>query len=81
MGLGTKFWGKGYASEASREVQRAGLDYLVDIPLISLIHPDNKPSIALALAAGAVLEKTVKFRGGQWHLYRHPAKSPPSTNV
>lgn len=72
--LAPEFWGKGYASEAARIVQQAGLEFLPDLPLISLIHPDNHPSIALAEAISATLETTIAFRGADWCLYRHPLR-------
>ena len=72
-GLAPAYWGKGFASEAARAVQAAGLNHLPEIRLISLIHPDNGPSIRLAKAVGATLERIHDFRGGNWHIYRHPA--------
>ncbi|OPX54177.1 Protein N-acetyltransferase, RimJ/RimL family [Oceanospirillum multiglobuliferum] len=71
--LAPAHWGKGYASEAARAVQKVGLQYLPDISLISFINADNSPSIQLALAIGATLEKEVQFRGSNWHIYRHPS--------
>ncbi len=66
------YWGQGYASEAAKAVQQIGLQYLPDTPLISFIHSENRSSIALAKAVGAVLEEEVSFRGACWHIYRHP---------
>ena len=73
--LAPEYWGKGYASEAARAVQKTGLDYLPDVSLISFIHADNQASIQLALAVGAHLEEEVLFRGGNWHIYRHPRQN------
>ena len=70
--LAPSHWGKGYASEAARAVQAAGLEFLPDIRLISLIHSDNQASINLAIALGAKLEKQVRFRDADFLLYRHP---------
>lgn len=67
-----KFWGTGYASEAARAVQSMTADHLPDLHPISLIHCDNERSIALAKAVGATLEKKIDFRGGVYHVYRHP---------
>ncbi|MBI3729561.1 MAG: GNAT family N-acetyltransferase [Burkholderiales bacterium] len=72
--LTRRYWGKAYASEAVRAVQTMAAEYLPDLPLISFIHSDNLASIKLALAVGARLEKQVEFRGGLWHIYRHPNK-------
>lgn len=72
--LAPSSWGKGYASEAAKAVQKTGLEYMPDISLISLIHPDNAASIKLALAVGAEFESAIPFRGAEFHLYRHPSK-------
>ena len=65
------YQGKGYASEAARRVKQMARKYLPDTALISLIHPDNAPSIRLALAVGCTFEKSIEFRGGQYSIYRH----------
>ena len=70
--LSRQYWGKAYASEAARSVQKTALKYFPDKPLISFIHSDNAPSIKLALAVNAVFEKQMLFRGDNWHIYRHP---------
>ena len=67
-----KFWGKGYASEATRAVKKMTDKYLPDLSLISLIHPENQNSINLAKSLGAVFEKEYYFRDDTWHIYRHP---------
>ena len=69
--LSSAFRGKGYASEAARKVHETGKHHLPDIRLISVIHPDNQPSIQLAKAVGAKFEKIVNFRDGTWQVYRH----------
>lgn len=71
--LAPQHWGKGFASEAARVVQAAAQAYIPDISLISFIHSDNQASIQLAQAIGATFEKEMNFRGGLWHLYRHPS--------
>ncbi len=70
--LAPAYWGKGYASEAVRMVQKTASLHIPDISLISLIHLDNSASIRLALAVGARFEKEIQFRGASWHIYRHP---------
>lgn len=67
-----RFWGKGFASEAARAVQRVALNHFAKPP-ISLIGAQNLPSIKLALSVGASLEKEILFRGNPFHIYRHPA--------
>ena len=73
--LAPSHWGKGYASEAARAVQKVGLSHMPDISLISLIHADNTASIRLALAVGTKLEREVSFRNANWHIYRHPSET------
>ena len=67
-------WGKGYASEAVRAVQTMLRDSLPDIAFISFIDARNQASIKLARRVGATFESEREFRGGQWHLYRHPSR-------
>ena len=67
-----RYWGMGYASEAVRAIQRPAFVCLGDKAPISFIHAENAPSIRLAIAVGATLEKTVAFRGSPWQVYRHP---------
>jgi len=66
-------WGKGYASEAARAVQRMAAEIYPDRPPISFIHRDNQASVRVALAVGAALESEMPFRGGLFQVYRHPA--------
>lgn len=72
--LSPRYWGKGYASEAARSLQKTALACFPDKSLISFIHAKNQASINLALAVNAVFEKQVKFRGDNWHIYRHPGQ-------
>ncbi|MDP2808545.1 MAG: GNAT family N-acetyltransferase [Rhodocyclaceae bacterium] len=71
--LARRHWGKGYASEAVRAVQRMAREFMPDLSLISLIDRQNASSIRLALAVGATLEREMEFAGGLFHIYRHPA--------
>jgi len=61
--LAPEHWGKGYASEAARAVQKVGRQHLLDISLIGFIRKENEASIRLALAIGATFETWVPFRG------------------
>ena len=70
--LNRKHWGMGFASEAVRGVQAMALLHAPNLQPISFIHIENAPSIKLATAVGANLEKVVEFRGGEWCIYRHP---------
>ena len=71
--LAAHAWGRGFASEAARAVQKAAIEYLPDTRLISLIHPENDPSINLALALGATFEKEVVYENILMRVYRHPS--------
>jgi RimJ/RimL family protein N-acetyltransferase len=66
-----KAWGKCYAQEAARSVQRVAAREF-GTPPISLIGVENAPSIKVALAVGATLESQIQFRGNPFHIYRHP---------
>jgi RimJ/RimL family protein N-acetyltransferase len=70
-GLIREFWGSAYASEAVQAIKRMWVEYLPDLSLISLIHPNNTHSINLAKAVGAYFEKEHQFRGDTWSIYRH----------
>jgi RimJ/RimL family protein N-acetyltransferase len=74
--LSRAFWGQGLGSEAVRAVQAMALREAPELPLISFINADNSASIRLALAVGADLEQRREFRGGAWHVYRHPGYAP-----
>ncbi|WP_234422154.1 GNAT family N-acetyltransferase [Sedimenticola thiotaurini] len=69
--LARDYWGRGYALEAALAVREMAAEQLPDIRLISLIQAENRASIALAERIGAMFERTLAFRGGVWHLYRH----------
>lgn len=74
--LNPAWWGRGYASEAARAVQRMAQAVYPEQPPISFIHRDNQASIRVALAVGAVLEDEIDFRGSRFRIFRHP--SPPA---
>jgi len=67
-----KAWGNGYAQEAAKAVQYIASGHL-DKPPISLIGLENVPSIKVALAVGAKLERQILFRGNPFSMYRHPS--------
>jgi len=70
--LAAKYWGRGYATEATKAVQLAGRQYMPKLSLISFINSENMASIKLAQAVGASFAKATCFRGGIWHIYHHP---------
>jgi RimJ/RimL family protein N-acetyltransferase len=57
-------WGKGYASEAARELRGR-----VPGRLIHLIHPENAASIAIATKLGAEHERDTEILGGPVSIY------------
>ncbi len=50
------YWGRGYATEAAVAALNDAFGRLKQTHVISLIHPDNGPSIAVALRLGMRLE-------------------------
>lgn len=64
-------WGRGFASEAVRAIQRAAAEHLALRP-ISLIRSENEASRRLAVAVGATHERDLVFRDAPWMAYRHP---------
>ena len=51
-------WGRGYATEAGRAALAVGFGQLGLPEVVSLIHPDNRRSIAVAERLGLTLERT-----------------------
>jgi RimJ/RimL family protein N-acetyltransferase len=63
---------RGYAAEAARAVRRMAREHLPGVRLISLIAHGNEPSVQVAEAAGARLEREIEWRGSRAWIYRHP---------
>jgi RimJ/RimL family protein N-acetyltransferase len=61
--LGKKYWGKGYATEASQKVAQVAFKKLNVKRLYSYIHPDNEAAIRLAKRLGASFDRPVKIDG------------------
>lgn len=75
--LNKPFWGKGYATEAALAAGRVGFGQLKAKRLISLINPNNAPSIRVAERLGAEREGMTDFFGPEdkVYVYRHdPAR-------
>lgn len=67
--LGRAFWGQGYATEAARASLDWGFTHL-DVPqLVSVIQPENQPSMAVAERIGERYRGPVAFRGGTTGLW------------
>jgi RimJ/RimL family protein N-acetyltransferase len=67
--LGRPFWGQGYAYEAAIAARDYAFGPLGRDRLISLIRPDNKPSIRLAERLGEKLAGEVELLGSKALLY------------
>ncbi len=52
--FGPAAWGRGFASEASRQAVLLGSRHFPDIPVIARTTPENVPSQRTALAAGLI---------------------------
>jgi RimJ/RimL family protein N-acetyltransferase len=75
--LDSAHWGKGLATEAATAVGRVGFHHLKAKRLISLINPNNLPSIRVAERLGATREGMTDFFGPEdkVYVYRHdPAR-------
>ena len=68
-----EFWGRGFATEAVREVQSVAATHLSMRP-ISLIRKENEGSRRVAIAVGAVHERDLAFRDAEWMVFRHPPR-------
>lgn len=65
-----EFWGKGFASEAAIKCKEFAFQNSFSESLISIIHPDNKPSINVAMRNGMEYEKHSIFCGMPANIYR-----------
>jgi RimJ/RimL family protein N-acetyltransferase len=78
--LRREFWGRGYATEAALTVLADAFSRGGHARLISLIHPDNGRSIAVALRLGMHWEKHTEVMGHPAFLYavdRTTSQPPP----
>jgi ribosomal-protein-alanine N-acetyltransferase len=66
------YWGKGYATEVATVLLKQALEIRPDP--VSLIHPDNAASIAVAEKIGMGYEKDVRLQGTTLGLYRYAQK-------
>jgi RimJ/RimL family protein N-acetyltransferase len=65
-----EFWGRGYATEAAQMVLADGFSRPGISRLISLIHPQNERSIAVALRLGMRREQETEIMGHPARIYR-----------
>ena len=62
-------WGKGYATEGARRALQYAFGELGRRHVISLIHPDNLRSAAVATRIGERHQKTIDFLHQEIHVY------------
>lgn len=67
--LGRSHWGKGYATEAAQRALEYAFTELDREHVISLIHPQNTASLAVAERLGEEYEETIEFFGDQISVY------------
>ncbi|HEY6119408.1 MAG TPA: GNAT family N-acetyltransferase [Pyrinomonadaceae bacterium] len=67
--LARQYWGRGYATEGARRCLQYGFRDLDRAHIISLIHPDNKPSIRVAERLGEKLEGRTQLLGHEVLIY------------
>ena len=67
--LRREFWGRGYATEAAQTVLADGFSRPGNSRLISLIHPENERSIAVALRLGMRREQETRNHGPPCSIY------------
>lgn len=67
--LAREFWGRGYATEGARRALRYAFEELAREHVISLIRPDNGPSIRVAERLGERLEGHVELLGSAALVY------------
>jgi [ribosomal protein S5]-alanine N-acetyltransferase len=67
------YWGQGYASEAAARVFEYASSTMPFRHIVSVIHPDNVPSIKIAKRCGARQENNVMLMGQEFFRFIWPA--------
>jgi RimJ/RimL family protein N-acetyltransferase len=67
--IAPEFQGKGYATEGGRFLLKYAFDEMGKDHVISVIHPDNKPSIKVAERLGEKLEGETEVAGTRMLIY------------
>jgi RimJ/RimL family protein N-acetyltransferase len=67
--LAREFWGRGYATEGARRALAYAFNEMGREHVISLIRPDNLPSVRVAERLGERLEGSVQLFGAEAHVY------------
>jgi len=66
------YWGQGYASEAAARVFEYASSTIPFRRIVSVIHPDNIPSIKIAMRCGARQESNVMLTGQEFFRFKWP---------
>jgi [ribosomal protein S5]-alanine N-acetyltransferase len=69
------YWGQGYASEAAARVFEYASSTMPFRRIVSVIHPDNIPSIKIAKKCGARQENNVTLMGKEFFRFIWPEAS------
>ena len=67
--LARSAWGRGFATEAARRALEYAFEELDKDHVISLIHPENLRSMAVAERLGERHEETIEFLGNETLIY------------
>ncbi|MEO1263202.1 MAG: GNAT family N-acetyltransferase [Bacteroidota bacterium] len=65
-----RFWGQGFATEAAKACRNACFKAEMAETLISIIHPENKKSQAVAHRIGMTFWKNTVFKGAPAQVFR-----------
>ena len=65
-------WGKGYGREAAARCLHYAHETIGARGVLSVIHPDNAPSIRVAVKLGAFLDREEVMKGQRLLVYRYP---------
>lgn len=65
-----RFWGQGFATEAAIACRDLAFEQEIAETLISIIHPDNLPSQAVAQRNGMTFWKNATFKGNPAMVFR-----------
>jgi [ribosomal protein S5]-alanine N-acetyltransferase len=72
--LNKPFWGRGYATEATRASLQFGFEHFDFPEIIALVHPDNTASLKVAAKCGLTIVEHKEYWGIE--MVRHTLKKP-----
>ena len=72
--LNKLFWGRGYATEATRTSLEFGFEHFNFPEIIALVHPDNAGSLKVAAKCGLTVVEHKEYWGIE--MVRHVMKNP-----